>query len=100
MSLKKKTEKELLQICIGNSGAYITNGHPTTSFATTYSTRFVEAAAELYQRFSKTTNRRSATIKLYVAMRDAKIPACREGTMTFNKVEYLVKRRVIPHLYG
>ena len=69
-----------------------------TSFATTYSDHFVEAATELFQRF-EAQDRNRATVRLYVAFRDAKVPSCKGGTMTYNKTEYLVKRRINSLLY-
>jgi hypothetical protein len=98
MAKKKKTEAELLEICRSYSGEYIPPGHPKTTFATTYSNQFVEAAAELYQRYHA-DNPRTAINRLYVALRDAKIPSCRGGVMTFSKVEYLVKRPIGSYLY-
>lgn len=93
MALKKKTNDELLEICRRFSGEYLPGGHPKTSFATTYSNQFVEAATELYERFQK-QDRSRATILLYMALREAKIPSCRGGVMDFDKTKYLVKRRI------
>jgi len=98
MTLKQKTNEELLEVCRQFSGEYLPGGHPKTSFATTYSNQFVEAATELYERFKK-QDRRRATILLYVALRDAKIPSCRGGIMDFDKTDYLVKRRISSLLY-
>lgn len=97
MSLKK-TERELLEICLENSGEHVAFGHPSTSFATTYSYQFVKASAELYQRYHA-QDPGNATRKLYIAMREAKIPSCRGGLMTFHKVDYLVKQRISSFLY-
>lgn len=93
MGLKQKTIEELLEICRRYSGEYLPRGHPKTSFATTYSNQFVEAATEIYERFEK-QDRRRATILLYMALREAKIPSCRGGAMNFDKTEYLVKHRI------
>ena len=91
--LKEKKNTELLEVCRRFSGEYLPGGHPKTSFATTYSDQFVEAATELYERFQK-QDRRRATILLYIALRDAEIPSCRGGIMDFDKTDYLVKRRI------
>jgi len=81
-----------------HSGEHVPPGHPMTTFATTYSHQFVKASAELYRLYSKLYPN-LATHKLYVAFRESGVPACRSERMTFAKVEYLVKRRIIPFLY-
>ncbi len=98
MAKKEKSEAELLEVCRQYSGEYVPPFHPETTFATSYSKQFVRAAAELYQRY-RADNPRTATHKLYAALRDAKIPSCRGGTMTFSKVEYLVQRRIASYLH-
>lgn len=99
--MKKLSEKELLQICRENQGERVPPGHPMTTFATTYSDEFIEAAAELWLRFDhdrKPGHRSASTAKLYAAFRKADIPACRGGPMTWEKTEYLIKRPIFRHL--
>lgn len=98
MKYSEKSDNELIEICKNNSGEYLPSHHPSTSWATTYSNAFVEAATELYNR-RRREDPKTATTKLYIVLRDAKVPACRGGLMTYEKVEYLVKRRINKLLY-
>lgn len=92
---QKEREAELITVCLQHSGEYVPAHHPSTSFATTYSHDFVKAAADLYLLYQE-LEPNSATLRLYLAFKEAGVPACRGGAMTIDKLKYLLDTRVNP----
>ena len=97
MNKQMPTKDELIAICLANSGEYVPSGHPLSTFATTYSDPFVQAAAGLY-KIAKELRPDHPTLELYKILRDANVPPCRGGRISYDQVQYLVKRRIMPLL--
>lgn len=91
MKFKKRDKAvlaDLLSVCKNNSGEYLPSHHSINSWATTYSTDFLDASAELYLLIEKS---RSSDV-LYDMMRIYNynnIRSCRGGRFNISKVNYL-----------
>ncbi|WP_111980238.1 hypothetical protein [Algibacillus agarilyticus] len=77
-----------LNICKEFQGQYIPSDHGPGSWATTYSSEFIDAAAEIYYIFDQSYlfNAKGELSKLFKA---ENILSCRGSLMTIDRVEYL-----------
>ncbi len=86
---KKQRIQELLEICKNNQGEYIPSHHGSGSWATTYSNKFINAAAEIFQLLDGFQAYKEFQLsQLFI---ENNIYSCRGGKMTISKVEYLYK---------
>ncbi len=81
--------ERLIGICKEYQGEYRPGHHGSGSWATTYSNEFIDAAAKLYELYSKTDSYHPAYL-MSQAFIKAGIRSCRGKEMTFVKVSYLV----------
>lgn len=120
-------EKELLNTCKKSQGEYLPGWHPPTSWATTYSEDFVDAAAALYRLYTTAYENNAVRLRELLGapqpsrpsvvkvrpsrhlnkailrhmgqrFKDTGILSCRGATMTFQKVEYLYNAHLRPIL--
>ena len=92
MNLSTNDEKrlsELKDICKKYQGRYLDSHHGSGSWATRYSSYFIEAAAEMYVIFNKNYNHHWAMLLLSDNFRSAGILSCRGAVMSADRVEYL-----------
>lgn len=87
MELPNWRIEELIKICKESQGEYLGAGHGPGSWATTYSLKFIYAAAELYCIFD--SNGYAAIDELSSCFKKEGILSCRRTTMSFSKVQYL-----------
>lgn len=80
--------QKLLAICKEKSGEYLPAHHGKGSWATTYSTEFVIAAAELWRLYKKNSYFHPA-VEMSRDFQSKEIRSCRGATMTVVRVEYL-----------
>lgn len=85
-----RREAELLTICKGKQGEYLSAGHGRGSWATTYSNEFIEASRELWDLY-KAAGAVFPEFALSKNFQAAGIRSCRGASMTVERVKYLYK---------
>ena len=86
---------QLIDICKKSQGEHLPFHHGSGSWATTYSNKFLDAAAELYVLYENNGSYWPIS-NLSSAFKDAEILSCRGSAMSIDRVEYLYKT----HLQG
>jgi len=85
-----KKVKSLIAICKSKQGEYLLSHHGSGSWATTYSTEFIDSASELYLVFNN-ANVLHPLHHLSTIFRAAGIRSCRGAEFHRDRVEYLYK---------
>ena len=96
---EKARRIELIETCRKFSGEYLPSHHGPGSWATTYSTQFLDAATELCKIY-----REAGATWLYPELsrdfRGAGIRTCRGADFSFDRAEYLLKTHIAKRLEG
>ena len=97
---QKDHEAELVAVCRKYSGEYLPSHHGKGSWATTYSNEFVSAATDLCQMYRDAgyITEYDTVLKLYITLRDNRIPSCRGGIFNFDTALYLYRRPIFREL--
>lgn len=85
-----RLEATLLDECFDQQGEYVDTHHPVTSFATRYSSRFVNAARRLCELY-QSQGHANIALQLSAAFQEASIRSCRGEPMTEERAKYLIK---------
>ncbi|SHI15043.1 hypothetical protein [Ferrimonas marina] len=85
---KKKQIRELTEKCKSKQGEYLPSHHGSGSWATTYSTEFIDSASELYLVF-QSLDIGDPLYLLAKQFRSAGIRSCRGSEFTIDRAVYL-----------
>ncbi|MFA1563034.1 hypothetical protein [Aliivibrio fischeri] len=91
MDISKNQKKQIIELvekCKSKQGEYLPSHHGSGSWATTYSTEFINSAAELYLIF-QSLDIGDPLCLLSAKFRAAGIRSCRGSEFTIDRVEYL-----------
>ena len=94
---EQKARKDLLKKCKENSGAYLPAHHGSGSWATTYSSAFIDAATSLCYLY-KNAGAKWPYVELAKDLRGADIMTCRGAYFSYDRAEYLYKTHIAAHL--
>lgn len=80
----------LLETCRSEQGEYLPTSHGPGSWATTYSSKFLDASSELFIILMKSKNYSPVGL-LAKLFRENNIKSCRGAEMSYERAEYLYR---------
>jgi hypothetical protein len=88
------TERLLVEECKIHEGqAFLSPEHPSTSCATQYGQKFIDAATDLYLHY-KGVGIAHPQYRMSSVFRENGIRTCRQSIMDVTKVEYLINTHI------
>lgn len=81
----------LLDVCFEFRGEYVSPGHGSGSWATTYSNQFIDASKSIFLIYRKYYSNDKSFRLMADKFQGRNIRTCRASIMTWDKVRYLLR---------